>query len=68
VPGHGLDVADDLFLDEVEAHGQKGDTEQQVQRTEPYAELGVVTLVHHALGGHKVAEPDGGERYEAEVR
>lgn len=68
MPGHGLDVADDLLLDEVKAHGQQGDAEQQVQRAEPYAQLGVVALVHHPLGGHEVAEPDGGERYEAEVR
>jgi len=66
--GHGLDVADDLLLDEVKAHGQQGDAKQQVQRAEPYAQLGVVALVHHPLGGHKIAEPDGGERYEAEVR
>jgi len=68
VTGHGLDVADDLLLDEVKAHGQQGDAEQQVQRAEPYAQLGVVALVHHPLGGHKVTKPDGGECYEAEIR
>jgi len=68
VPGHGLDVADDLLLDEVKAHGQQGDAEEQVQRAEPYAQLGVVALVHHPLGGHEVPEPDGGECYEAKVR
>jgi len=68
VPGHGLDVADDLLLDEVEAHGQQRDAEQQVQRAEPYAQLGVLAFVHHSLGGHEVAEPDGGQRDETEVR
>lgn len=68
VSGHGLDVADDFLLDEVEAHGQQRDAEQQVQRTEPYAQIGVFALVDHPLGGHEVAEPDGGQRDEAEVR
>lgn len=66
MPGHGLDVADDLLLDEVEAHGQQRYSEQQVQRAEPYAQPGIVTL--HALSRHEVAEPNGGQRDEAEVR
>lgn len=67
VSGHSLDVADDLLLNQVEAHGQQGDAEQQVQRAEPDAQSGVITLVHHPLGGHEIPEPDGGERYETEV-
>lgn len=67
MPGHGLDVADDLLLDQVETHGQQSNAKQQVQRAEPDAKFSVFALVHHPLGGHKVAKPDGGQRYEAEV-
>lgn len=65
---HGLDVADDLLLDQVEAHGQQCDAEQQIQRTKPYAQVGVIALVHSTLRGHEVAEPDGGERDKTKVR
>ena len=63
LPAEVLDVVDDLLLDEVEAHGDHGDAEQEVEGAEGEAYLAVLAL----LVGHEVAEADGGEGDEAEV-
>ena len=63
LPAEVLDVVDDLLLDEVEAHGDHGDAEQEVEGAEGEAYLAVLAL----LVGHEVAEADRGEGDEAEV-
>ena len=52
-----------LFLDEVEAHGDHGDADEEVEG----AEDELLVAVQALLVGHEVAEADGGQRDEAEV-
>ncbi len=63
LPADHLDVVDDLLLDEVEAHGDHGDAEEEVGGAERQLALAVLA----ARVGHEVAEADGRQRDEAEV-
>ena len=58
-----LDTVDDLLLDQIEAHGNHGDAEEQVEWAKRQSLFPVLTL----LIGHEVAEADGGQSNEAEV-
>ena len=60
------DVVDDLFLDQVEAHGQERYPEEEVDRAEGDADVDVLAFLD-VLGRHEVPEPDGGQSDEAEV-
>ncbi len=59
----GLDVVNDLLLDEVEAHRNHSDAEEQVERAEGEALFAVFAL----LVGHQVAEADRRQRDETKV-
>ena len=52
-----------LLLHEVEAHGDHGDADEEVEG----AEDELVVAVQALLVGHEVAEADGGQGDEAEV-
>jgi len=61
-------------LHQVEAHGDQGHAEHQVHGTQNEAELDafngirLVPVLGDVFAGHEVAEPDGAQRYETEVR
>lgn len=58
-----------LLLDERERHGDQHQAEQQVAAARDQLQLAVLRVgALERLAGHQVAEPDGGQRDEAEVR
>lgn len=65
LPSDELDFVPRLFLHQIETHGAKRETEQQVQSDEH--ELLLRVPVVYGRPGHVVPEPDGGESDKAEV-
>lgn len=58
-----------LLLDQRERHGDQHQAEQQVTAARDQLQLAVLRVgALERLAGHQVAEPDGGQRDEAEVR
>jgi len=58
-----------LLLDQRERHGDQHQPEQQVAAARDHLQLAVLRVrALERFAGHQVAEPDGGQRDEAEVR
>lgn len=57
----------DLFLHQVEAHGDQRHAEHQVHRAEDERQVKDFVGADYLVAGHKVAEPDSAEADETEV-
>lgn len=72
------DLHHHVLLHQVETHGDQGHAEHQVHGAQDEAQLdalqragagnGAVVRAQDLAAGHEVTEPDGAQRYEAEVR
>lgn len=59
-------TVDDLVVHHVEAHGGQRHARHDVDRAEPHSGVGVLPI--RVQAGYHVAETDGRERHEAEVK